>query len=403
MRTHRRWLLYSTAAAVAVAGAVGVTVAARSRSSASESVPSGLAAAGLTESGPTPSAVDWAPVVGGHSRGPSAIVSLGDSYISGEGARWKGNSAASAAGHQDTDRSTQVYGYTDVNGCHRSDVAEIISAGLPVAKTINLACSGAQTVNVLRASAGGVAFKGEAPQNDQLGTIAKHNDVKVIVLSIGGNDLGFSKIVASCVGSYLNDTDPCKSKQASILARLPKVTAAVTATVADVRATMAAAGYRNRDYRLVLQSYPSFAPVGKFRYVAATADDRSRAGGCPFLDADVRWARGVLIPALTKALAGAAQQTGAQFLDLTQAFQGHELCAASAKQSTGKPNSDSSEWFRFIDLNGQGSPSESLHPNYFGQQALGRCLALTTMTDKNVACHGVPLRSGKAVHLSDQR
>jgi hypothetical protein len=400
MRTNRRWLLYSTAAAVAVAGAVGVT-AARSGSGGSESAPSGLAAAALTETGPTPAAVDWAPVAGGRSRGPSAIVTLGDSYMAGEGARWKGNSAKSAAEYQGTDRGRQVYGHTDVNGCHRSDVAEIVSAGLPARKTINLACSGAQTVNVLRGSAGGVAFKGEPPQNDQLGTIAKHNDVKLIVLSIGGNDFGFSKIVANCVVAYLNETKACKSKQASILAGLPKVTTAVAATVADVRATMTAAGYQDREYRLVLQSYPSFAPVGKFRYVGADAKDRSDVGGCPFLDADVSWARGVLLPALTKGLAVVAKETGTQFLDLSDAFRGHELCAASTKQSTGDPSSESSEWFRFIDLNGQGSSSESLHPNYFGQQALGRCLALTTLTDKNVACHGVPNQSAKAVHLSD--
>lgn len=400
MRTNRRWLVYGTVAAVVVAGAVGVTAAARSGSNGTDSVPSKLAAAGLSESGPTPAAVDWDSAAGAN-RGPSTIVSLGDSYIAGEGARWEGNSADAAGKHKGTDRGTQVYGYTDVNGCHRSDVAEIVSAGLAARNTINLACSGARTANVLRSSVGGVAFKGEAPQNDQLGTIAKHNDVKMIVLSIGGNDFGFSKIVTSCVMAYLNDKAPCKSKQASILAKLPKVTAAVTATVADVRATMVAAGYQDRDYRLVLQSYPSFAPAGKFRYVGADAGDRSTVGGCPFLDTDVSWAHRVLLPALTKGLAGVAQQTGAQFLDLTEAFKGHELCAASAKQSTGKPSSKSSEWFRFIDLNGQGSSSESLHPNSLGQQALGRCLALTTMTDKNVACHGVPLRSDKDVYLSN--
>jgi hypothetical protein len=401
MRTNQRWLVYSTVAAVVVAGAVGVTAFARSGSNDSESSRSGLAAAGLNESGPTPSAVNLAPVAGS-SRGPSTIVSLGDSYIAGEGGRWKGNSASSAGGYKGTDRSTQVYGYTDVNGCHRSDVAEIVSADLPAAKTINLACSGAETVNVLRKSAGGVPFKGEAPQNDQLATIAKDNDVRLIVLSIGGNDFGFSKIVANCVVAYLNHTDPCKSKQASILAKLPKTMAGVTATVADVRATMTAAGYRDKDYRLVLQSYPSFAPAGKLRYVGATAAVRSKAGGCPFFDADVSWARGVLLPALTKGLAGVAAESGAQFLDLAEAFKGHELCAASAKQSTGDPNSKSSEWFRFIDLNGQGSSSESLHPNYFGQEALGRCLALATQTDKNVACHGAPDGSAEAVQVTDR-
>jgi hypothetical protein len=398
MRTYGRWLLYSTAAVVVVAGAVAVTAVAQSGPAKPEPAKAASAQAEAILPGATTAAVNWASA-GARSGQPSAIVSLGDSYMAGEGARWKGNSASSAAGHKGTDRGAQVYGYTDVNGCHRSDVAEIISAGLPVRKTINLACAGAQTVNVLRGSAGGVAFKGEAPQNDQLATVAKSNDVKMIVLSIGGNDFGFSKIVTNCVAAYLQNTAPCKAKQASILAGLPKVTAAVTATLADVRATMASAGYQPGDYRLLLQSYPSFAP-SKSRYVGTAPDNRVKVGGCPFLDTDVSWARKVLLPALTDGLAGVAKQTGTQFLDLRDAFKGHEPCSVTAKQSTGNPTSASSEWFRFVDINGQGSTSESLHPNYFGQQALGRCLALATLTDKNAACHGVPEKSSKAVFLT---
>jgi hypothetical protein len=340
---------------------------------------------------------------GGHGRRPSAVVSLGDSYISGEAARWKGNSADPANGYQGTDRGVQVYGDTQVNGCHRSDVAEIVSARLPVRKAINLACSGARTVNVLRASAGGVAFKGEAPQNDQLAEVARTNDVKLVVLSIGGNDLGFSSIVTSCVAAYLYGTAPCNTRQAAIEAALPGVAAAVSATVADVRATMADAGYRSRDYRLMLQSYPSPAPaVGNNRYVGSTPDARATVGGCPFLDADVAWSRNTLNPALSGALDGVAARAGIQFLDLTDAFSGHELCAATAKQSTGKPTSASSEWFRFVDLAGQGQSSESLHPNYFGQKALGRCLALATLTSRDVACHAVAGLPTWAVHITKQ-
>ena len=339
-----------------------------------------------------------------HHRRPSAVVSLGDSYISGEAARWKGNSADPAAGHQGTDRGSQVYGATEANGCHRSDVAEIVRAGLPVRKAINLACSGARTVNVLRASAGGVAFKGEEPQNDQLATVARSNDVKLIVLSIGGNDLGFGNIVTACVAAYLYGTPPCSTQEAAILGALPNVATAVTATVADVRATMAQAGYRSRDYRLVLQSYPASSPAANNRRYSGTAPDaRASVGGCPFLDADATWARNTLTPALSKALDGVARKSGAQFLDLTDAFRGHELCAASAQQSTGRPRSASSEWFRFVDLARQGEPSESLHPNYFGQKALGRCLALSTFTSKDVACHAVPGLSTWAVHLTKQR
>jgi len=373
--------LFTVAAAVTLAGAL--TASSASSASASASSPSARS----------------------HRHRPTAVVSLGDSYISGEAARWKGNSADPAAGHQGTDRGVQVYGDTETNGCHRSDVAEILSARLPVRRAINLACSGAKTVNVLRASAGGVAFKGEAPQDDQLATVAGNNDVKLIVLSIGGNDLGFAGIVTSCVSAYVYGTAPCSTKDAALKAALPAVASAVTATVTDIRATMAGAGYRPWDYRLVLQSYPTPSPaVVNARYSGTAPDARLSVGGCPFLDQDVAWARNTLSPALSGTLAGVAHRTGVQFLDLSDAFHGHELCAATAQQSTGHPVGASSEWIRFVDLTGQGEPAESLHPNYFGQRALGRCLALTAFTfgSRNVACHAVTGRSPWAVYLTRQ-
>jgi hypothetical protein len=179
------------------------------------------------------------------------------------------------------------------------------------------------------------------------------------------------------------------------------VASAVTATVADVRATMAQAGYRSGDYRLILQSYPSPSPAeGKSRYSGSAPDARTSVGGCPFLDADALWARNTLVPLISGTLAGVAHQSRVQFLDLTDAFRGHELCASDAKQSTGNPRSATSEWFRFIDLAGQGQSSESLHPNYFGQKALGRCLTLTARTSRNVACHAVPGLPTRAVYLT---
>jgi GDSL-like lipase/acylhydrolase family protein len=344
----------------------------------------------------------------GNDKRPSAVVALGDSYISGEAGRWKGNTADSSPGRLGTDRAWRadpsdpanpagvidrslVYGDTAANGCHRSDVSEVVSARLPVRKVINLACSGARTVNVLRASAGGVAFKGEEPQNDQLAEVARANKVKLIVVSIGGNDLGFGSILTSCVGAYLSAGTPCSSTlPPTIDAGLPKMAAAVTATLDDVRATMSEAGYNQADYRLVLQSYPSPLPAaGKNRYSGTAADPRASVGGCPFQDVDSAWAKSSLIPALSSALGAAAKKGGAQFLDLSDAFSGHELCASAAKQSTGTPRGANSEWIRFVDLAGQGDVAESLHPNYFGQKALGRCLALITFTHKDVACHSV--------------
>jgi len=340
-----------------------------------------------------------------HAGLPTASVSLGDSYISGEAGRWKGNSASSSPDHLGTDRGIQVYGDTVDNGCHRSDVAPIKSAWLITQKSINLACSGAKTVNVLRASAGGQGYQGEAPQDDQLATVAKSNDVKLIVLDIGGNDLGFGSIVSSCVVAYLSSSTPCsETLPPTIEAGLPKVAAAVGATVDDVRATMAAAGYGSGDYRLILESYPAPLPdPGNTRYSGTAPDQRASVGGCPFLDVDEAWAHSYLSPAMSQTLAGVAASHNVQFLDLLNAFRGHELCAASDQQSTGHPTSSTSEWIRFIDLAGQGDISESLHPNYFGQKALGQCLTLAVLTSQDVSCAGAAGLPSWAVHVTEAK
>jgi hypothetical protein len=328
-----------------------------------------------------------------------AIVTLGDSYVSGEAGRWKGNSPVTTPGHAGTDRAlaadgtadpARIYGTTTANGCHRSDVAPVRSAGIPGLVPINLACSGARTVNLLRASAGGVAFKGEAPQDDQLAEVARTYDVRTVALAIGGNDLGFGRILQACVGAYLTAGTPCSTTQAAAVeAALPQVQAAVEGVVADVRATMAAAGYRAGSYRLIVQSYPTPQPATS-RYPGT---ERATVGACPFYDVDLAYAHDTLGPGLTGAIRRAAASTDAQFLDLSGAVAGHELCAPTAQQSDGSPTAATDEWIRFIDRAGQGDGGESLHPNYFGQKALGRCLALATLTRRDVACRPVPRSS----------
>ncbi|MCG6498160.1 hypothetical protein [Kitasatospora sp. A2-31] len=138
--------------------------------------------------------------------GTTASVTLGDSYISGEAGRWKGNSLATGGSRAGTDRSwtgsgydpARIYGSTYASGCDRSDVAEVRSAPTVAQTRINLACSGAVAANVYRAANGGQSFKGEAPQADQLAAVAAQYDVKAITLSIGGNDLGFSDVIETC-------------------------------------------------------------------------------------------------------------------------------------------------------------------------------------------------------------
>ena len=57
------------------------------------------------------------------------------------------------------------------------------SAAIAVNEKINLACSGAVSKNIFRASNGGTGQNGEAPQADQLASVAAAKNVKVVVLS----------------------------------------------------------------------------------------------------------------------------------------------------------------------------------------------------------------------------
>ncbi|WP_404954699.1 GDSL-type esterase/lipase family protein [Streptomyces sp. 147326] len=320
--------------------------------------------------------------------GPTAVVSMGDSYISGEAGRWKGNTLTNTGSRNGTDRgwvsgSTydpgKVYG-TTAGGCHRSDSAEVHSAGAIADVAVNLACSGATSDNVFRASNGGVAFKGEAPQADQLAAVAASHNVKVIALSIGGNDLGFADIIKDCALDFVIWNSYCyDDQQYGVDQKIDAVMGKVGKSVDEVRAVMRAAGYADSSYRIVLQSYPSPIPRGAENRYTQSDWSRLNTGGCPFWNRDSDWARDSLVPQIANRIKAVAAAKGVQFLDLRDMMQGREVCAKASKQvsSTVPASAKTSEWARWIDNNeSQGLIQESMHPNYFGQLAAGRCLAL---------------------------
>ena len=79
--------------------------------------------------------------------GTPTIVTVGDSYISGEGGRWAGNTNTSSS-NVDALGSTAYYDNAAntaevISGCHRSKAAEAHIGGGVI--SANLACSGART------------------------------------------------------------------------------------------------------------------------------------------------------------------------------------------------------------------------------------------------------------------
>ncbi|MDH6144035.1 GH18 family chitinase/lysophospholipase L1-like esterase [Kitasatospora sp. GP30] len=367
-----------------------------------------------------------------------ATVALGDSYISGEGGRWAGNANTWATGHAwGTDLAaehcagpdacghdlTQVYdddtSYGGGDTCDRSSASEIAGAdiaGVAPEERFNLACSGATTDAVTSSS-----FKDEDPQITRLAQLAQDYQVKTVVLSVGGNDLNFSGIVAECGKAYLYPLRAhCNSTQeASFASGLSTVQNKVTATLQAVRSTMQQAGYPDGSYTLVLQSYPQALPRSTDNRYRQTLGKRYNSGGCPFNDDDSDWAHDSVIPRISNMLQQAARAGGATFLDLQDAFAGHELCAGAAQQAT-SANSPTNplpaaqaEWVRWVPYlkdwtqnlgwQSQGDQQEALHPNAYGQQVLSACLsqlvASSPGADTDFRCTNTPGQGPEGVRV----
>jgi lysophospholipase L1-like esterase len=325
---------------------------------------------------------------------PAAVVSIGDSYISGEGGRWRGNALSGSGDKWGTDLATvcdangcttdprRIYGNTHstTNMCHRSTSAEVISAEIPDATPVNLACSGATTSDVLN----GDPDRRQPNQLEGLRTVVRDHDVKLVVLSIGGNDLGFGDIITDCVQGYLSILAyECAPKWAPTIAqRLDQVRADVDATVAAIKKVVDDAQGAG-TYQFVLQSYPSPLPAAR-NFRIPENGPRFTLGGCPIWDADADWARQQVVPAIAAELEQVADDQNVRFLDLQNAFDGRGVCATDSRQaqqdnSAANPLPGSAaEWVRWVvtGLTSQGDRQESLHPNYYGQRALGTCLGL---------------------------
>jgi GDSL-like Lipase/Acylhydrolase family len=352
-----------------------------------------LAAAPAAHAGPTSST--------------TAIVAMGDSFISGEAGRWQGNSLNFTGTRDGTDRAAscvlgvfcsydahRVYGSSYDNGCHRSDVAEIKSAAISVTEKISIACSGAQTKHIWRASQGGQAYKGEAPQSDQLATIAQQKNVKMIVLTISANDLGFSDHVINCTLAWSLGYTCHDAEQASIDAALPAARNGLRKSVDEIRAVMSAGGYSSSQYRLVMQGYSSPIPRGADNRYPETGWSRLTTGGCPFWNVDSDWAKNQATPTIVDNMRSVAAEKGVQFLDVRDALNGHEVCnrASTLVDGSHPVSAITNEWVRWVNSGCcQGDAQESLHPNSFGEKAIGRCVTLVWgQTSGNWTCRNTP-------------
>ena len=344
--------------------------------------------------------------------GATINVSIGDSMVSGEAGRWRGNilsgrnvaliDAYGESAYWDTPTGESIA------GCHRAKGSAI---HVPGTVALNFACSGAKTTSgfvFAQYKPGiddgytmpivGVRLPGQLTMLDQA---ARRARVKTVLLTIGGNDMGFGPVMAGCMAAFATPWPfayRCSESRAIsdrlTDAALTEIGRKVQGAIERTHATMLAAGYATGSYELIVQGYPRLIEVPN-RYPETYAD-RLSAGGCPLYDADVRYLNG-RFAVLMQEFAGAAQRASAttgqpvRWVDITELFAGRELCARDAAQVDTIPADQvvaRAERVHMVRLLPPFGLSEPFHPNQIGQQAVQACLreAMANPTVRRARC-----------------
>jgi hypothetical protein len=337
--------------------------------------------------------------------GAPAVVTLGDSAISGEAGRWAGNTNGDAS-RVDALGATAYWDTTtgeSIPGCHRSKSAQAhIGDGVLSA---NLACSGATTST--HGTAPGQNFKpgidfysdaqGRKGQALALQEYAATHNVKAVVVMIGANNYGFADIVTRCVANWLtspswrknycsDDTDMTSRFTAG---RIAAETTNVKEALLRVHAAMTNAGYTASQYTILGQTYWSQIGRGSQNRYPESGWTRQFIGGCGTWNRDLDWANDTVVAALNSTMRDAATQTGltnVKILDMQTALNGRRLCENTVGlleekglASWRSPGSvDSSEWVAQVrttsTLLGPYQLQEGAHASYWGQLAMRNCL-----------------------------
>ena len=270
--------------------------------------------------------------------GPPLYVAMGDSYASGEGA---------PPFDPTTDRGA--------DSCHRSRKAGALQfaanpgRGQPSLKNRFVACSGARTADMAS------SFKTETPQYTVLG-----QDVTLASVSIGGNDVGFADILATCIATFELDGQSCRnsaqpaarSKLAALDTRDERTGLTPLQTVYKrIQLNMAPGGH------LLVVGYPRLFGTGHGKHPR----------GCEGVNTtDAKWINSLLADG-NAVIRRNAEAVGAKYVDLAGPFSGHGLCDTQTNWING---------VRFTKTHGIGIVSkESFHPNAQGQNVIARALA----------------------------
>lgn len=343
-------------------------------------------------------------------QGLNWVIAMGDSYMSGEGAPYAGYGPQTNSSGAYVDKWwTQIFGsslkevfpgdysqpiqqsgLTDQQRrqydsplygwlCHRSGTASMYWGDHTIA-ALNLACSGATSNTQVDTGKPGVDFQsgtynspvgpvdvlGQAAQLQKFATKAKKSgdSIEYILLSIGGNDIGFDPIVTQCVTWYVElDVRSCGSNSGSLLNKqynggngLLGIKDAVVNSGKNIVKAMRAAGYKDGSYTIQLAAYPiGVTDNAGFEQQFTGYPKRQSYCGIGLDAADLDLVAGGFKQLLRqRSIEGAASlatnypNLGIRVVDASDAMTGHDLCSAKLSYpqiSTSGTNTLHPDWY----------------------------------------------------------
>jgi lysophospholipase L1-like esterase len=210
------------------------------------------------------------------------------------------------------------------------------------AQLTDVSCSGARTRDL--AAPQPVQGGQNPPQYDALGA-----GTQLVTVGIGGNDIGFSEIVQSCVSPTPFGT-PCRDRY--VQGSHDELAARIDALGDRLDDVLDEVHRRAPDARVLLVGYPSVLPA--------------EGPGCypvvPYTGGDVAYLRGVLTH-LNQAIADAAEDGDATYVDTATPTVGHDVCTPPGT--------------RWIEGLVPTAPAYPVHPNALGSAALSRAVLAT--------------------------
>jgi hypothetical protein len=194
-------------------------------------------------------------------------------------------------------------------GCLRSDhnYAHLTAAAKSLTLT-DVSCSGATTVDMTESQ--GVTPGPNPPQFDGLGS-----GTEIVSLTIGGNDIGFTEILESCITVNPFST-PCKDKYDP--GGKDQLAERIAAAAPKVAAVLAGIHAHSPKARVFVVNYPDILPTGSGCWPTVPLS----FGDVPYLHATEE--------RLNTMLATQASLNGATLVNWYNASIGHDACKGSS-------------------------------------------------------------------------